>query len=258
MSLSMNNHTRNEEIIISYSLTKDVVTLHEPVLIDFKIENRTDHLINFDLGHNKKSNFKFSLEDKSGVPIKEIKELSTEGIGLIGKIKVPSGGMYNQVILFDEWYKFEKPGKYIIKSELTNFFDKDYSSYKLTYNKLLNVNVKPRDEKELNKICKSLADTAINGETKSIRDNAAFTLSYINDIIAVPYLKDIINKSVMVSRLYAVYGLSRIANREAVDLLLLALKDKDSDVKIIAKRELKRIYRTTNNAEIKKVIKDNL
>ena len=69
-----------EEITFSFTLSVSNITLYEPVFVDLSVHNGLSESISFDLGHNRKSNFEFSITEPDGAIVRPPR-LSEEGLG---------------------------------------------------------------------------------------------------------------------------------------------------------------------------------
>ena len=108
-----------EDVIVSFTPKTSSVTLHEPIFVDLFIHNRLGEEIQFDLGHDRKSNLQFVITRPNG-SIVRIPQLSKEDVSRIGKIVLGNRETYGQRLLLNQWYDFTTTGEYKIMGGLPN------------------------------------------------------------------------------------------------------------------------------------------
>jgi hypothetical protein len=217
-----------KEIIFSFTLSVSDITLNEPVFVDFLVHNRLSEIISFDLGHNCKSNFEFTITEPKGSIIHAPK-LSEEGLGRLGKISLKPNEKYTQRLVVNEWYQFIEPGDYKIEIKLANYIiTQSGAIVEPEPPSPLSIHIYPRNPKQLSQICQNLSRMAIESSNVEEVTEASLSLSHVRDPIAVPYLERGLRKG-RLSWQYAIPGLARIANAEAIEVLISIMKNQDPE-----------------------------
>ncbi|HKP51305.1 MAG TPA: hypothetical protein VJ183_01490 [Chloroflexia bacterium] len=215
-------------VIISFSLPLAIVTLHEPVLVDFSIRNGLEEGIQFDLGHNRKRNFDITITEADG-PVIQVPRLSEEDLGRLGKLCLKPQEKYTQRLLLNEWYDFAEPGSYKIEGRLSTpiqtLSGREANPGFLTP---MSLQVLPRNPERLRKVCQALLHTAVESADVAEATEAVLALSHIRDPLAVPYLEEALSKRRLVWP-YAIPGLARIANAEAIEVLISTMEGRDPE-----------------------------
>src|SRR5947208_1078397 len=83
------------KVRVSYSFPSTQLTLHEPVVLMFKIDNESTQVVKVDLGQDRKSAFLFTVTspDRTSVHLPELKH---NGVSRVGNITVQPGGAFTQ------------------------------------------------------------------------------------------------------------------------------------------------------------------
>ncbi|MGH9449473.1 MAG: hypothetical protein ACRD11_02940 [Terriglobia bacterium] len=98
----------------------------------------------------------------------------------------------------------------------------------------LTLDVGPRNPKRLQEVCARLAVAASSPET-GLALGPAETLSYVLDLVAVPYLVTVADGG---TRSIAVDGLARIAQREGLDAVLRQIGPHDAALRAAVRQGL--------------------
>ena len=157
----------------------------------------------------------------------------------MGKFLIPSGGQRVQQLLLNEWFDFSAVGVYRIKITLLPPFFTETPTNADRPASEFSVEIKPRDPGKLKRVAKELADMAIAAPTLEESMNAANALSFIRDPLAVDDLIRVLQEGSLVEH-YAVAGLGRIGNAEAVAALEAASQSHpDGEVREAARSALR-------------------
>lgn len=102
-------------LTISYRAPASL-TLHEPVLVDFAVENASAEPVQFDLGDNRRALFVVKVEGPRGV----LPDAVVHDTGLMrrGLVTVKANERYTQQLLLNDWFAFQDPGQYDIQIQL--------------------------------------------------------------------------------------------------------------------------------------------
>ena len=175
-------------VTISFALQNSSVTLHEPVVVDVSIHNDLADEVSVDLGYDREGNFKFSILQSDGSMTRPQDLPWRNGISRPGQLQLPPGQTHWQRLLVDKWYAFSKPGSYGIALTLVTTIRKNSGPpAKAEFSEQLTLKVKERDEKRLEQVCEHLSTAAMLMNAETALD-AAHALSYVQDVVAVPYL----------------------------------------------------------------------
>jgi hypothetical protein len=228
-------------------------TLHEPVVLVLKIENRTNQPVAFDLGLNRKANLQFTVTEPDGSVIR-VPRLSSEGFGRIGRLTLDPGKSYEQELLLNEWYQLARPGSYRIRCALTAPVKVAGTAAGAPETNVVEVQAQPRSPEALAQASQRLLLVATTEPNAWVAAEAAAALSYVVDPAAVPYLKDLLEKGSPQVRQHAAYGLGRIANREAIDILASNLKTQDADLNAVVRNVLTGLLAKVTDPGLKQAI----
>lgn len=208
----------------SFSLVSPTVSLHEPVLVNFSLRNTSSKSVVADLGHNRNTLFSFSVTDPSGRRL-FCPPRRQEGFGRAGDVSVQPGDSLSQTLIVDHWYTFATPGTYVLEPALTGTVTaSDGSRVALRRSEPLKLIVTPRDPGRLERICSNLINDAVAMNVEKAMQ-ATDTLSYVVDVVAVPYLARVAERREGI-RVMALAGLGRIAHQEGLERVLNLLGPK--------------------------------
>jgi hypothetical protein len=239
-------------VAISYSLPAHQLTLHQPVIVKFHVNNGASQPISLDLGQDRKASFSFTVAPPNGVKL-ELAKAVKEGAALSGKVLLAPGDSYNQNLVLNEWYDFPVPGKYQLSGYLTQpIVMDDGSGYQKDSGFRLSIEIGSEDELALTKICDALANQIDASSSYAQAIDPALALSYVNDPIAVAYLRRGLFAHKLVEPI-VILGLERIANGEAVQALAEGLKADPSD-SVRFRASLQRIQNQTHDPQIRRSI----
>ncbi len=209
----------------SFEISSPIVTLHEPIYVEFSVRNGTNEQREFDLGKNRKTGFEFTVIEPDGRATGPLR-LTEAGFGAPGRITLAPGQTYTQKLLLNEWYGFPGPGDYKLQARFVAPSGSRTGLQRVTYPlQEMDVRVGPRNPKRLEQLCQSLGETA-GSESPSDSYFAGLALSYVEDVVAIPYLEHLAGESESL-RGTAVAGLGRIANAEGVERVIASLNSKD-------------------------------
>jgi hypothetical protein len=244
----------SDEITVSYSLADTRLTLHEPVILNFTVKNTSQQTVTLELGQDRKEAFLFTVTTPDGRRV-QLPPFRKEGISRIGTIKLAAQQTHTQHLLLDEWYNFDAPGAYDVAVRLVNPFRTEIGT---TLPEPAEFRVKleigATDIDRLRQLAEKLAARASDKSSYEKAADAALTLGYITDTVAVPYLEQVLAANTMV-RPIIIHGLELNASREAVTVLASLLDDPDPEVGQLSRSALAGIGRKSRDAEIREQIK---
>lgn len=237
--------------IVSFSLSSDTFSLNEPVIVNFTINNPLSKPIKVDLGNGRKEGFRFDVIGPRGLKSRVKPEI--KGISRVGEMTIESGQSYTQGLCMNEWFQFSVPGKYVIEVKLDKPIRTE-DGQSMFVGSSLSLEVTPRNAIRLKEVCEVFIDQLRDSTSFEESSAIAASLSYVTDEVAVPYLAQALTLNKMVES-FAIEGLERIGNEEAVGLLISALDMRDALAPTLAKRSLQKIESESANSALKERIK---
>lgn len=219
--------------LTAFRPVKEHFTLHEPIYLEFSVENTQDREIKIDLGKNREGRFVFDVVSPDGTQHNNLR-LQDWGAGSAGVTSVAPGETYRQQVLLNEWFTFTETGDYNVLGRV----DSGSPSSLL-------IRIEPRDERTLHLVCRDLVQRILAAEGYR-QDEVTRGLSYVEDPVAIPYIASILQANVL-SQYPLVRTLERIGTRDAVEVLISALKSKDEDVRKLARNTLSRMAEQTTH-----------
>jgi hypothetical protein len=252
-SVTMGKDQATGKVAVSYEISSPL-TLHEPVLVEMRVENGLRQEIRFDLGHNERTKFLILVTQSDGKVI-HVPRMSEEGAGISGKVSLKPGEAYSHRLILDEWYEFSQPGHYKVEISLVDPIQTEQGGkVDASTKSILSLEIEPRNPGVLIQRCAELADRVEQASSYAEAIEPALALSYVRDEAAVPYLARIIESHKLVD-VIAIPGLGRIATDGAVDILIPLLQSKSEDVMILSGQALEKIERESSDPKLKEKIK---
>lgn len=247
-----------EKVNVSYSLESDQLTLHEPVVLNFTVENGFTQPVKLDLGQDRKGGFLVTVTRPDGEEV-QVPRFSREGVARLGNLSIEPGQTYSQRLLLNEWFNFSTPGRYGIEVRLADPVQtRERANVMVSASGTRTaVYILPRDEKKLERVAADLAKRVASASSYEEAAEATLALSYIKDPVAVPHLGKVISSGRMVESV-AVGALAQLANEEAVQVLINASNSQDGETAVLAKAALGKIERRTSDLSLKEKIKQAL
>ena len=146
----------DSSVVVAYSLRDEHLTLHQPVILIFSVTNHTANSVQLDLGQDSKQGFSFAVVDTAGKRL-QLPELLRDGFSALGTVSVQPGRTYSQKLVLNQWYPFPLPGKYEFEGRLTHPLVLGKGAERqIDQGFHLALEIAPRDEAVLSKICEEL------------------------------------------------------------------------------------------------------
>jgi hypothetical protein len=236
-------------------------TLHAPVYAVVSVQNGLSEAIEFSFGRNSKSSLEFLLTPPDGLVALDVRYPRDPdgGLALVGTESLAPGETYKQRVLLNEWYDFSTPGAYTVQLKTDASFGTANGgiAQPLPIEKIV-VRIGPRDDGQLGRVCRDLLALALADRPVQERVDAADALSRVQDPVAIPYLKEIIEKGFSSIQPYGFQGLGRIGNAEATEILIANLSIRDRELQRMVVRELTKLERFTVDQQMKARIRASL
>lgn len=230
---------QSSAVEFSYSLPASI-TLHEPVVVTATIENRSPGTVTVDLGNHHVQQFAFMLTSPRGVTV-SARPQPEEGLDAGPIVSIEAGQRNAEPMVLNRWLQFEQPGTYELRIRFLGTVRAIATNTTLDVERMFvtNLTVLPRDAEQLKSKCESLAALVAHGRPASERIQALQQLAYVNDSVAVPYLRAAVEAGGNPSE--AIEGLVRIGGQEARDALQAMAANPDRIVAAAARNGLSRI-----------------
>ena len=198
---------------VSFLPASSVLSLREPVVLQFELHNESDGPIRTDLGQNLKGTFALSVSDPDGTITSEVSLPPVTGLHRTGEITVMPGDTYRQELLLNEWVDFPVVGVYVVEIAMKNPIWTGNERI-LVESFRTQIDILPRNEARLRETCDRLAAEIENSNSVEIAVSAAEALASVRDSVALPYLKRALDSGKYVER-QIIGGLERIGSRRA-------------------------------------------
>lgn len=218
------------KVAVSCALASGEVSLHEPVVLNFTVENNLPQPVKFDLGQNRKGGFTFTVTQPDGKRV-ELPQYSMMGLSRPGAVRLDAAQTYQQSLLLNEWYGFPTAGDYEIQVRLSKPIQTQDGRVISTQTEFsLPLKVGPENRGRLERVCTELAAQVAAADSYDKAAEATRALGHVNDPVAVPYLEKALASGQLVEQI-AVAGLERNGSNEAVEALLSALNTQPGEIK---------------------------
>ena len=238
--------------------------LHEPLYATFVVTNDLDEEVR---GPVRNDNFEFLITRPDGA----VDRASGRryGVSFTGGIQ-PDGNhdivvrlapfkpreTFRVKVLLNEFYSFPLPGRYRIEMRTpADFTTVSGRPIRPTEPGAIRIEVRERNDNRLRAICADLARQITSGPSETANE-AALALRFIEDPIAVPFLREVLQSTTAVAyKEKMVEALAWIGSSEAVDALIESLTARnDPDVINQVVSVLKKTQATTSDVRIRERI----
>lgn len=208
-----------DAVVVSYSMPSSVV-LHQPIVIQFTVNNATSNSVRFDLGRGATKNFVVRIARPDGVVVNAKSLLAfKDGPMDPGRRAVPALGTYTQELILNEWFPFDQSGSYGVDIGLAaKIQSQTGETVDAPARGVMTVQVGPRNDGVLSAVCHDLFWQIRNTTDVASRYAAAKKLAYINDEVALPYVKQIVDDTDAVDH-FLIPGLVRLGTAQARSIL---------------------------------------
>ena len=231
-----------QDPLVSVAFDPPRLVLHEPVLVDFRVENNLTEAIHVDLGWNRTDAFALSIQQPDGTIVQAPPPRPPMGgLGLRGEMTVKDGSSFSQKLLLNKWSTFEQVGLYQVEIRMSaKIVTSRGAIVRRPTNSVVQVEIGERDDNTLDEICRRLADTAWSTPNAAEFLDAALLLSYVNDPIGVRYMRYVLAATERVDSLI-LEGLRRINSEEARAVLAEAAQTGNGERAAIASDILRQL-----------------
>jgi hypothetical protein len=189
------------------------LALHEPVLIEFNVQNFMNEAIRFDLGLNRTSSFFMTITRPDGT-IVQASPPAVDGPIRIGRVSVARGASYSQELPLNDWSRFDQVGAYQVHFTSTTKITTEHGVAVATPTSGVVQFQIAIDAAALEERCRQLADTATNEPNAGQYLNAARLLAYVDDSVGIRYMRQVLAVTERVDPILLM-GLANINSAEA-------------------------------------------
>jgi hypothetical protein len=261
--MSQNQDKTDADNLVSISSEKIIYSLNEPIVLNLTVINPYETSCSLDLGYDGVGAISVRVFADSGA-FKKYEVGLKNGVSRTGIIKIMPSQNLTRRLFLNRWVGNLAKGRYTIEIDLTrvtykknylfHFYSNSTSYNILSQNKLsIDIEVKEKDVKELDRLCKTLSQRIINPQSVELMEQDAEELSFVSDDIAVPYLKNIMSLNGGLYR-FVVKGLARINSDSAIQSLIgFSLLTKE-EVRSCVLETLFEIQSSTNSLKRKQII----
>jgi hypothetical protein len=216
--------------------------LHEPVVVQVTLNNRTTGSVRVDFGGDFVEAFRLSLIGPDGQR-RALPPLLRKGIVFGGSVDIAALASYTRPLILNEWISFQTPGAYRVEVSLLGIANSAVAS----------ITILPRDARRLNTVCAELARNALEASSFVEASLLARTLSFAVDPDAVPHLKKVAEENDGLAPT-ALAGLTRIADRSAIMALHALSNNPSKELSVLARGSLGMIRVSTRDESLKREI----
>lgn len=228
------------ELSVTYQV-ESTVTLREPVVVTVTVENSTDAPVAIDLGLDRTANFRF--EPRGAIqPRRRVVDEGAGGVVRAGTLAIAPGQRYQQRLLLNEWFEFDRIGIYEIYIRLDSPLSGDArATASAAYTgSTLRFEVLPRNERVLRETCAKLSAIVSATRDVDVSFQAARELAAVKDPIAVEYIGQALAATSR-GEFILIPALVGIGGREAKALAERLSHDADSERAGLARNAVARL-----------------
>jgi hypothetical protein len=165
-------------------------TLNEPVILIARVTNAAPAPLEVDFGINEETKFLFrhTLPDNSVAQAQP--QSPTNGPGFLGPVEIRGGTSHKVQLVLNRWLDFTSVGRHQVEvTFLGSVARKGGAEVEISRNKILVIDVTPRDEKRLTGQCQHWLSVVLETNDALERRDAANALGSVFDPVAVPFLE---------------------------------------------------------------------
>jgi hypothetical protein len=207
---------------VSLRLPYEVFSQPGPIDAVLRIQNRSQSLVELDLGLNHKAALVMTFQLPNGMLVKRPYPQPPDGFGAAGNVALSSGQSYEEILVLNDWEGFEQPGSYEVEVQLPPVQEPAWRQ-RQRLAAAARFRVVPRDPARLEATCRRLEEVTLGKEPHLVMD-AAHALSFAADPACLPSLIAVFRNS-FIGKDGAIRGLARLGSPAAVAALVSAWDD---------------------------------
>jgi uncharacterized glyoxalase superfamily protein PhnB len=217
------------------------LTLHEPIIVQFSIENGSPESVRLDLGLDRKENFIVEIGQPDGVRVQARQLPMHAGLNRRGKVSVAPGDRYQQKLVLNNLSSFDQTGTYQVTIRLrTPVLDENGRAVATPTTGAFTLLIAPRNEERLQRTCERLAQITVSAFEAEESLNSADALSQVKDPVGVWWMQWVLWRTDKVDSILT-RGLSRIGDAAARAVLAEVAAFGDSERSEAARIALMRL-----------------
>lgn len=219
---------------LSYELPHRL-TLHEPVILDVQLQNLLLRPVDVAFGKNYVGAFTIDIVSPDGrtTHVDPARPRAPDELSVRGDITLNPGATYSNQLVLNEWFPFGTTGSYQITIKFSGTIKTaDGARVDVPRGESKDLYVAAQSDQQLRQACSRLLRVAQSADWSvpwGGARQAAVALSYVDDPIAVEYLRALIGTDLMGDQI-AIKGLVRIGSVEAERVLDTETKSPDARI----------------------------
>jgi hypothetical protein len=219
---------------ITPSLEKEVITQHEPTIVDIVFDNPSQESVDLNIGYDSEE-VDLKVLDPDGKVFGKPHSAPKEGMRFSGAVHIAPGSASVESVVLNDWFHFDKVGTYRIEVNLS--FARQFSSgVTADTHTTLGLTVLPRDEPSLVQACARLLARVQDSPSYARAFTAARALAEVDDPSAVPYLVEAMKRKEFTALM--ITALAHLKTQSAVEALISASQSSDSETSSLARAAL--------------------
>lgn len=226
---------------VTVSLEKEVITQHEPVIVDFTINNSSPEEVDLELGYDyDKVHLRVTDPDGRVWP-KPPPAIPQEGLKFREVVQTAPGAAGASSILLNDWFNFDKVGTYQISVSVPSLSNSPAGETQVPETPLT-LNILPRDQASLASACADLLIRLRDSKSFDVRRTAAKALAKVDDPSAVPFLAEALKQRDF--KPLIIEALAHLNTPDAVKALFSASRSSDAETSRLARAALTALGKT--------------
>lgn len=245
--------TGESELAVTAELATPRIVLHQPVILNFTINNNSGNALQADLGQDFKENFLFMLKRPNG-KTEQLPQLTHDGFSVMGIVRIEPRHRYMQRVLLNEWTGFAETGEYVVEGRLKKPLEWRGSALQSPSEFRITFTIEPEDSTYLRTVAGQIYDRLKRSESYAEIAEAGLELTYFDSADVTPYLKNAVLLKKGIDSLIVQYLRTR-GGRQALEVLAFVLDKKPrSTVAVEARNALDWIEHNTRDEDLKRDI----
>lgn len=230
----------SDEVTIEVDLNAATITAGEPVWLRFRMLNRTGEAIGVGVHDDEPRDLDVRVSDSEGRRVDPPADYRIPMCGLWYLETVEPGEAFERGVLLSRRLRLDEPGEYVVRVRYPRRLpqptdERPGRPVEFT----LKLQVTPKDKDRLKAVAGDLAAAACRNSTEPQTARlAARALATIDDPIAVPFLKRLLDCGELLVRLEGVSGLKQEGSPRARRILIAAAEGRDPDLTALARGAL--------------------
>lgn len=236
-------------VVVAVSPQRSDLVAHEPLVLILTIRNTSREPAEVDLGADRKGGISVGFYLPDGTRVTG-RVRSHQSVSRRGRITLAPGQSYAQSLVVNEWLDLGEPGLYrvyvVVDKPIRMQSGAEIGPYPIT----VTATVKGKNDAALRSFCENTLKKLLTADTYAAAVDAAEALSYVQDPIAVSYLREGFQTAQPVHALLA-NGLEKIGSEEAIRVLLEMTRKESKGESGYLKEALRRLAPRTQDPRLR-------